>query len=59
MMRTKRNASVVVERDSVLWKMETSDHDEMGKNEGWAFCRKFEQILMRISNEEQEVLMVG
>lgn len=52
--RTKRNATVVAERDSVLWKMEVASHEEMGKNEGWAFCRQFEQCLMRIACEEQE-----
>lgn len=58
LMRAKRNATVVAERDSVLWKMEVQAHDEMGAKEGWAFDRKFDQILMRISSEEQEVLMV-
>ncbi|KAI5480036.1 sulfate transporter family protein [Pseudohyphozyma bogoriensis] len=53
--RTKRNATVVAERDSVLWKLEISAHEEMGKKEGVAFCRKFEQCLMRIAIEEQEV----
>ena len=52
--RTKRNATVVAERDSVLWKMEVASHEEMGKKEGWAFCRRFEQCLMRVSIEEQE-----
>lgn len=57
--RTKRNATVVAERDSVLWKMEVESHEEMGKREGWKFCRMFEQCLMRIACEEQEVLMVS
>lgn len=57
--RTKRNTTVVAERDSVLWKMEVSAHEAMGGKEGWAFCRKFEQILLRISSEEHEVLMVS
>lgn len=52
--RTKRNATVVAERDSVLWKMEVASHEEMGRKEGWAFCRRFEQCLMRIAAEEQE-----
>lgn len=55
--RTKRNTTVLAERDSVLWKMEIVAHEEMGKKEGWSFCRKFEEILLRISAEEQEVLM--
>ncbi|KAK4702198.1 sulfate permease, SulP family, partial [Phenoliferia sp. Uapishka_3] len=55
--RTKRNATVVAERDSVLWKMEVASHEDMGKKEGWAFCRRFEQCLMRVSIEEQDVLM--
>lgn len=52
--RTKRNATVVAERDSVLWKLDVQSHEEMGRKEGWAFCRKFEQCLMRIAVEEQE-----
>ena len=52
--RSQRNASVVAERDSVLWKMDTVAHDEMGSKEGWEFCRKFEQCLMRIATEEQD-----
>ncbi|KAL8286302.1 hypothetical protein RQP46_004790 [Phenoliferia psychrophenolica] len=57
--RTKRNATVVAERDSVLWKMEVASHEQMGAKEGWAFCRRFEQCLMRVSIEEQDVLMVS
>lgn len=52
--RTKRNATVVAERDSILWKMEISSHELMGKNEGWEFCRSFDQCLMRIAVEENE-----
>lgn len=52
--RSKRNATVVAERDSVLWKMDVEAHDEMGRREGWEFCRKFEQCLMRIATEEQD-----
>ena len=52
--RTKRNATVVAERDSVLWKMEVASHEQMGAKEGWAFCRRFEQCLMRVSIEEQD-----
>lgn len=52
--RTKRNADVVAERDSVLWRLDVDSHDAMGKKEGWKFCRLFEQSLMRIAIEEQE-----
>ena len=45
--RTNRNATVVAERDSVLWRMEVSDHEELGKKEGWAFSRVFEECLLR------------
>lgn len=57
--RLKRNTTVIAERDSVLWKMEVSAHVAMGTQEGWAFCRQFEEVLLRISAEEQEVLMVS
>lgn len=46
--RTKRNATVVAERDSVLWKMEIGDHERLGKVEGWAFSRLFEECLLRL-----------
>ncbi|GAA5977360.1 hypothetical protein JCM5350_002440 [Sporobolomyces pararoseus] len=55
--RTKRNTNVVAERDSVLWKMEVSSHEELGKKEGWQFARKFEEVLLKIANAESEVLM--
>ncbi|KAK4058034.1 hypothetical protein OIO90_000773 [Microbotryomycetes sp. JL221] len=54
--RSKRNATVVAERDSVLWKLTSQGHDDMGKKEGWTFARKFEQCLTRIACEEQDVL---
>lgn len=50
--RTKRNATVVAERDSVLWKLDILNHDEMAKKEGWAFARRFEQCLLKIACEE-------
>jgi hypothetical protein len=52
--RTKRNTNVVAERDSVLWKMEVSSHEELGKKEGWQFARKFEEVLLKIANAESE-----
>lgn len=52
--RTKRNATVLAERDSVLWKMDISAHELMGEREGWSFCRRFEECLLRIACEEQE-----
>ncbi|KAK4054905.1 hypothetical protein OIV83_000829 [Microbotryomycetes sp. JL201] len=55
--RNKRNATVVAERDSTLWKMSSDAHDEMGQKEGWAFARKFEQCLLTIACEEQDVIM--
>lgn len=55
--RSKRNATVVAERDSVLWKMSVESHDELGKREGWSFARKLEQCLLTIAIEEQDVLM--
>jgi hypothetical protein len=57
--RTKRNATVVAERDSVLWKLDVEAHEQMGRSEGWAFCRALEECLLRIAGEEQEVLMVS
>lgn len=56
--RTKRNAIVSAERDSVLWKMTITDHESMGKKEGMVFCRTLDHSILRISIEEQEVLMV-
>lgn len=55
--RAKRNATVVAERDSVLWKMSVEAHEELGKREGWAFARKLEQCLLVIATEEQDVLL--
>ncbi|GAA5908062.1 Vsb1p [Sporobolomyces salmoneus] len=55
--RTQRNTNVIAERDSVLWKMEVSSHEELGKKEGWTFARKFEEVLLKIANAESEVLM--
>ncbi|KAM0793249.1 hypothetical protein ACM66B_000711 [Microbotryomycetes sp. NB124-2] len=55
--RNKRNATVVAERDSVLWRMSNEAHDELGNKEGWAFARKFEQCLLSIACEEQDVIM--
>ncbi|ORY75647.1 sulfate transporter family-domain-containing protein [Leucosporidium creatinivorum] len=52
--RSKRNATVVAERDSVLWKMSIESHEELGKREGWSFARKFEQCLLSIAIEEQD-----
>lgn len=52
--RSKRNATVVAERDSVLWKMSVESHDELGKREGWTFARKLEQCLLAIAIEEQD-----
>lgn len=52
--RSKRNATVVAERDSVLWKMSIESHEELGKREGWSFARKFEQCLLAIAIEEQD-----
>jgi SulP family sulfate permease len=52
--RNRRNATVVAERDSVLWKLDVAGHEEMGKREGWSFCRKFEQCLLSIACEEQD-----
>lgn len=56
--RSRRDANVVAERDSVLWRMTTDAHDDMGRKEGWAFCRRFEQCLLNIATEERDVLMV-
>lgn len=52
--RSKRNATVVAERDSVLWKMSVESHEELGKREGWSFASKFEQCLLAIAIEEQD-----
>lgn len=52
--RTERNTNVVAERDSVLWKMEVSSHEELGKKEGWQFARRFEEVLLKIANAETE-----
>lgn len=52
--RTKRNATVTAERDSVLWRMDIAQHEELGKKEGWSFSRKFEQALLTIASEEQD-----
>lgn len=56
--RTKRNANVVAERDSVLWRMGIAEHEELGRKEGWGFARRFEEVILKISNAEIEVLMV-
>ncbi|GAA5994775.1 Vsb1p [Rhodotorula paludigena] len=55
--RTKRNANVVAERDSVLWRMGIAEHEELGRKEGWGFARRFEEVVLKISNAEIEVLM--
>lgn len=47
--RTKRNADVVAERDSVLWRMDIGDHEELGRKEGWGFGRLFEECLLRFA----------
>ncbi|GAA5832849.1 hypothetical protein JCM11251_000504 [Rhodosporidiobolus azoricus] len=55
--RTKRNTNVVAERDSTLWKMDLEAHEELGKKEGWAFARRFEEVVLKIAVAETEVLM--
>ncbi|SCV68526.1 BQ2448_647 [Microbotryum intermedium] len=56
--RSRRNATVTAERDSVLWKLDIASHEKMGQEQGWAFTRKLEACLLRIAVEEQDVLMV-
>jgi len=55
--RTPRNTSVVAERDSTLWRMDVSAHEELGRKEGWQFARRFEEVVLKIANAETEVLM--
>ncbi|GAA5986854.1 hypothetical protein JCM11641_007818 [Rhodosporidiobolus odoratus] len=55
--RTKRNTTVVAERDSVLWKMDIGAHEELGKKEGWQFARRFEEVVLKIAVQETDVLM--
>ncbi|KDE09826.1 hypothetical protein MVLG_00224 [Microbotryum lychnidis-dioicae p1A1 Lamole] len=55
--RSRRNATVTAERDSVLWKLDITHHEKMGQEQGWAFTRKLEACLLRIALEEQDVLM--
>ncbi|GAA6055562.1 hypothetical protein JCM3770_002489 [Rhodotorula araucariae] len=55
--RTPRNTNVVAERDSVLWKMDVSAHEELGRKEGWQFARRFEEVVLKIAVAETEVLM--
>ncbi|GAA5956958.1 hypothetical protein JCM10213_009307, partial [Rhodosporidiobolus nylandii] len=55
--RTKRNTHVVAERDSVLWKMDLVAHEELGRKEGWAFARRFEEVVLKIAVQETDVLM--
>lgn len=55
--RVRRTTDVVAERDAVLWQLDVDAHEKMAEDEGWRFCRTFEQCLMRIAQEEQEVLM--
>lgn len=56
--RTQRNARATAERDTVLWKLDIESHERMGAKEGWAFCQKLSQTLLRVAVEEQETLMV-
>ncbi|BGP28971.1 hypothetical protein JCM10296v2_000707 [Rhodotorula toruloides] len=55
--RTKRNTTAVAERDSVLWRMDVKAHEEMGRKEGWAFARNFEETVLKIAVAEVDVLM--
>ncbi|GAA6005747.1 hypothetical protein JCM10207_005320 [Rhodosporidiobolus poonsookiae] len=55
--RSKRNTTVLAERDSVLWKLDVKAHEELGKKEGWLFARKFEEVVLKIAVSETEVLM--
>jgi hypothetical protein len=53
----RRNATVVAERDSVLWRLRRERWNELEKDEPDA-AREATRILIRIANEEMDVLIV-
>jgi SulP family sulfate permease len=54
-----RNATVVAERDAVVWRMGQDDHKRMEEAEGMDTARKFRQLLLRSSVEESEGELEG
>jgi CRP-like cAMP-binding protein len=53
----RRNATVIAERDSVLWRLRRERWNELEKDERDA-AREATRILIRIANEEMDVLIV-
>jgi SulP family sulfate permease len=51
---SKRNATVVAERDCELWRMNDVQLDEFEEKEGSKIARSFRQILLRVSTESAD-----
>ena len=51
---SRRNATVVAERDAVLWKMDNVDLARLEEKEGPGIARSFRQVLLRVSAESAD-----
>lgn len=52
--RSKRNATVVAERDATLWVMTLDSLAELEEKEGPQIARAFRQVLLRVSAESSD-----
>merc|ERR1711939_82834 len=55
--RSKRNATVVAEREATVWAMTLDQLCELEDKEGPRVARAFRQVLLRVSAESADVLM--
>ena len=51
---SRRNATVIAERDCQLWKMDTAALADFEEKEGAAASRAFRQVLLRVSAESTD-----